>query len=454
MTPDEMRKLMDAITAMDSLPNMPPSTQSSADSFEQWSKNHFYTTKSRQMGKTQAMKDWAHLTDTRYFDPAKVPDKMRGRIIGPDDYCQMCGCVAGSNRSCDLCYQLNKMRPPSISDIFITFTSFEISIKGDWNDRELLHRIKEVEARCRTQATWTGASYTFPLSARNAIDYVFRGHATYMGVDAESDVHEIFCEYIGQCRSHPVGSQQKSIRCTDCNGSGLHRASTNFGLPCVTCNSSGRIVTSASTLNYASGWVDFGAGGGWHIRFSEDVLKRYFGVPEKSFNGDFFAALLDAKDIHRAYKRLARQFHPDLNRARNATQQFYKLREAYDVLRDPMRAKRYRAGLLFQKETTKESEVLFKVPVSCGDVKVRGDWEESKWGWVGKDGRTSTKYLNVTELLNWAPRVRSDGLVMVATWSGGTGSFDRANRKREERGERPFTTTWENTMEIEFDVTV
>lgn len=430
-------------------------SRSTADSFEQWRKNHFYTTKSRQMGKTQAMKDWAHLTDTRYFDPAKVPDKMRGRIIGPDDYCQMCGCVAGSNRSCDLCYQLNKMRPPSISDIFITFTSFEISIKGDWNDRELLHRIKGVEARCRIQATWTGASYTFPLSARNAIDYVFRGHATYMGVDAESDVHEVFVQYIGAVRSHPVGSQQKSVWCSRCGGTGLGSPLAQTYVSrgdCPACRGSGREVTSASTFNYASGWVDFGAGGGWHIRFSEDVLKRYFGVPEKSFNGDFFAALLDAKDIHRTYKRLARQFHPDLNRARNATQQFHKLREAYDVLRDPMRAKRYRAGLLFQKETVKESEVLFKVPVTCGDIKVKGDWEESKWGWVNKDGHTSTKYLNVTELLNWAPRVNAQGLVMVATWSGGSDAS--AKFYKDKHGMKPFTVSWENTMEIEFDVTV
>ncbi|MCB9555861.1 MAG: DnaJ domain-containing protein [Deltaproteobacteria bacterium] len=51
----------------------------------------------------------------------------------------------------------------------------------------------------------------------------------------------------------------------------------------------------------------------------------------------------DASDeeISKAYKRLARKYHPDLNKAADAEQRFKELNEAYDVLRDPEQRRRY-----------------------------------------------------------------------------------------------------------------
>src|SRR5262245_31811043 len=46
--------------------------------------------------------------------------------------------------------------------------------------------------------------------------------------------------------------------------------------------------------------------------------------------------------IKRAYKRLARRFHPDINPGdRLAASQFREIAEAYEVLSDPDRRKRY-----------------------------------------------------------------------------------------------------------------
>ena len=42
----------------------------------------------------------------------------------------------------------------------------------------------------------------------------------------------------------------------------------------------------------------------------------------------------NSEDIKRAYKRLARKFHPDVSKDRNAEEQFKDVGEAYDVLRD------------------------------------------------------------------------------------------------------------------------
>ena len=41
------------------------------------------------------------------------------------------------------------------------------------------------------------------------------------------------------------------------------------------------------------------------------------------------------KDIKTAYRKLARKYHPDLNKEPGAESQFKELGEAYEVLKDP-----------------------------------------------------------------------------------------------------------------------
>jgi curved DNA-binding protein len=48
-------------------------------------------------------------------------------------------------------------------------------------------------------------------------------------------------------------------------------------------------------------------------------------------------------DIKRAYRKLARQYHPDVNKAPEAEDKFKELGEAYDVLKDAEKRKRYDA---------------------------------------------------------------------------------------------------------------
>lgn len=54
---------------------------------------------------------------------------------------------------------------------------------------------------------------------------------------------------------------------------------------------------------------------------------------------DYYAVLgvergASEQEIHAAYRRMARAYHPDLNKAPEAEAQFMRLREAYDVLTD------------------------------------------------------------------------------------------------------------------------
>ncbi|MCC7147016.1 MAG: DnaJ domain-containing protein [Phycisphaeraceae bacterium] len=48
-----------------------------------------------------------------------------------------------------------------------------------------------------------------------------------------------------------------------------------------------------------------------------------------------------AEEIHRAYRKKARQYHPDVNKEADAAGKFNKVNEAYEVLKDPEKRKRY-----------------------------------------------------------------------------------------------------------------
>ena len=58
---------------------------------------------------------------------------------------------------------------------------------------------------------------------------------------------------------------------------------------------------------------------------------RILGVPDTA----------DEKEIKASYRRLARKYHPDVSKERDAENRFKELGEAYEVLKDPDKRARY-----------------------------------------------------------------------------------------------------------------
>jgi DnaJ-domain-containing protein 1 len=52
----------------------------------------------------------------------------------------------------------------------------------------------------------------------------------------------------------------------------------------------------------------------------------------------------DATEVHRAFRELARQYHPDLNPSADAQAKFIELHKAYDVLKSPEKRQAYHAA--------------------------------------------------------------------------------------------------------------
>lgn len=70
------------------------------------------------------------------------------------------------------------------------------------------------------------------------------------------------------------------------------------------------------------------------------------------------------EEIHRAYRKLARQYHPDVNKEAGAEKQFKQVSEAYEVLKDPEKRKRYD-----ELGADWKSGQEFRPPPGWGDVK-------------------------------------------------------------------------------------
>jgi hypothetical protein len=165
----------------------------------------------------------------------------------------------------------------------------------------------------------------------------------------------------------------------------------------------------------ASGYV----GGGWNAVFPESVLRVWFGAdetkPEEA--ATLYAVMgisrvVGAGDIKSAYRKLARQWHPDVCREPDAAEQFKRINAAYQILSDERLRAKYDAGLKLEASLTNQTRrppteqlIGWRSPLRCGLILAEG---------IDRLGR-----FWVEKILGWEDISRSDGKVLSTSWPTG-----------------------------------
>lgn len=153
--------------------------------------------------------------------------------------------------------------------------------------------------------------------------------------------------------------------------------------------------------------------GDWRLVFPLDVLRRWFGDeaprPDGStlYNILGISATAQPDEIKTAYRRAARQWHPDVCHEPDAAEQFKRINHAYELLRDPTKRARYDAGLQLQASVARgyHEQVqmqTWRPPLRCGMLLIEATEQ------VGR--------LLVSRILQWQDVVNPQGQIMVASW--------------------------------------
>lgn len=192
-------------------------------------------------------------------------------------------------------------------------------------------------------------------------------------------------------------------------------------LPLISVNNN-RTVTNMLTVYYlgqckerAPGDVSamaFLENGGWSAVFPEDVLRAWFEDATGPDESATLYAILGARQsdddagIKSAYRRMAKQWHPDVCKEPHAHETFLRIREAYDILSNPKLRARYNAGIQMTanqpKKVNQSSPTGYRSPLRCG--------------YIMCEGYHSIGRLVVTKILSWDDITDNQGRSMVTSW--------------------------------------
>lgn len=167
----------------------------------------------------------------------------------------------------------------------------------------------------------------------------------------------------------------------------------------------------------AFGWV----GGQWGAIFPLATLHDWFAVDTKPGEAATLYAVLGVKrtvataDLKSAYRRAARQWHPDVNSDPEAGEQFRAIQHAWEVLSNPLQRRKYDAGLQLASTVQQTS----------------GDLDKTKYGWrpplrcglILAEGQEILGRFVVSRILAWQDIIDSAGRTLVTSWRYGDDTF-------------------------------
>lgn len=173
-------------------------------------------------------------------------------------------------------------------------------------------------------------------------------------------------------------------------------------------------------------------GKNWSILFPLDVLKSYFEGPIRMADDDGRDGVRGASnyygrlgitssatpdELKKAYRRVARQWHPDVCSEPDATQVFQRIQEAWEVLSDPAKRRKYDVGLFLQGKTDRQTDAFsspfaadWRPPLRCGDVTLVG--------------RQVLGVFHVERIVTWDDATDEFGRIMVSSWPKGGDTYE------------------------------
>jgi DnaJ domain len=164
------------------------------------------------------------------------------------------------------------------------------------------------------------------------------------------------------------------------------------------------------------GYID----GQWAAIFTEETLRTWFeaGPQRPGEVASLYSVLgvnqaASGEEIKTAFRRMAKQWHPDVCREPDAAQQFRRINEAYQLLSDPNKKQRYDVGLVLTGTIDVPSEDWSK------DIRTGGYRSPLRCGLIMADGAETMpgKFL-VEKILAWEDITRNS-LTLVSSWEMG-----------------------------------
>jgi len=153
--------------------------------------------------------------------------------------------------------------------------------------------------------------------------------------------------------------------------------------------------------------------GEWSVIFPESVLRSWFCAEARPDEKPTLYATLgvprtaSADEIRSAYRRLARQWHPDVSQEPGCAEVFMAIKRAYDVLSTQARA-RYDAGLALEERT--------RMAATQRDMRRTGYRSPLRCGYILAEGRWALGRFIVNKILGWQDITREDGKVLSTSW--------------------------------------
>jgi hypothetical protein len=165
--------------------------------------------------------------------------------------------------------------------------------------------------------------------------------------------------------------------------------------------------------------------GEWSVIFPEKVLRLWFegfdmpapvgaattlygvlGIPQNA----------DPDAIKSAYRKAAKQWHPDVCKEPDAEQRFKRIGEAYQTLSNPNQRARYNAGLKLEATLKNQparaynlSPQNYRSPLLCGMVLAEGQYILGRFV--------------VEKILMWEPITDAQGRTLCSSWPKGADHF-------------------------------